>query len=464
MDQRTLDSWGAQEKPAVMRVSEVTAVITSLLDTPVLTNIRVIGEITNFKKHGSGHLYFSLSERQGTKEFVIRCTIWKTAAKYIPWTPEDGMIVEAFGTIHHYEGGGQYNLNVTQMWQSGSGEKALLIERWKKELGLKGYFSPEQKRTLPEYPTKIGVVTSETGAVIHDIQNVLSCRFPVEIILSPTAVQGPTAHEEIAAAIRRVAPMVDLVIVGRGGGSFEDLFAFNNPAVVEAIATCPVPVIAAIGHEVDVTLADLAADVRASTPSHAAELAVKDRKAELELISQIKSRIFRRLLTRMEQADEELNDLRDRFSPVKMERRLVERRQYLVDITDRMSSRCELSLGRMKVQVRELSARLEARNPTGILMREIPERRIRVADLNEQLCHGAGNFLARYRAELESLSKILQAHSPYAAARDGYCIVLSDGRAVTSAGLLSEGEMVELRFKDGAASAVIEQVKQNEEV
>ncbi|WP_319579523.1 exodeoxyribonuclease VII large subunit [uncultured Methanospirillum sp.] len=464
MDQQTLDSWGAQEKPAVMRVSEVTAVISSLLDTPALTNIRVIGEITNYKRHGSGHIYFSLSERQGAKEFVIRCTIWKTAAKYLPWTPEDGMIVEAFGTINHYEGGGQYNLNVTQMWQSGAGEKALLIERWKKELGLKGYFSPDRKRPLPDYPVRIGVVTSETGAVIHDIQNVLSCRFPVEIVLSPTAVQGPTAHEEIAAAIRRVAPMVDLVIVGRGGGSFEDLFAFNNPAVVEAIATCPVPVIAAIGHEVDVTLADLAADVRASTPSHAAELAVRDRKTELEQISQIRSRIVRRLLSRMEQADEELNDLRDRFLPVRMERRLAERRQNLVDITDRMSSLSELSLGRLKVQVTELRARLEARNPSGILMREIPERRIRVADLDRQLCHGAGSFLARYRAELDSLSKILEARSPYAAARDGYCIVLMDGRAVTSAGVLSQGEMVELKFRDGAASAVIEQVKPSEEV
>ncbi|MDD1729942.1 MAG: exodeoxyribonuclease VII large subunit [Methanospirillum sp.] len=464
MDQRTLDSWGAREKPAVMRVSEVTAVITSLLDTPALTNIRVTGEITNFKKHGSGHLYFSLSERQGEKEFVIRCTIWKTAARYLPWTPDDGMIVEAFGTINHYERSGQYNLIITQMWQSGAGEKALLIERWKKELGLKGFFSPERKRTLPEYPTRIGVVTSETGAVIHDIKNVLSCRFPVELILSPTAVQGPTAHDEIAVAIRRVAPMVDLVIVGRGGGSYEDLFAFNNPAVVEAIATCPVPVIAAIGHEVDVTLADLAADQRASTPSHAAELAVKDRKAELEVISQIRSRIFRRLLTRIEQADEELNDLRDRLSPVRMNRTLTERRQYLVDITDRMSNLSDLSLGRFRITVRELNARLEAKNPAGILMREIPERRVRIADLDEQLHRGAGTFLARYLAELKSLSKILEARSPYATARDGYCIVFRDGRTVPSVGVLSEGERVKLRFRDGSATAVIDQVKPHEKV
>jgi exodeoxyribonuclease VII large subunit len=464
MDQLTLDTWGTQEKPAVMRVSEVTAVITSLLDTPALTNIRVTGEITNFKRHGSGHLYFSLSERKGEKEFVIRCTIWKTAARYLPWTPEDGMIVEAFGTINHYERSGQYNLIVTQMWQSGAGEKALLIERWKKELAGKGYFSPERKRPLPEYPLRIGVVTSETGAVIHDITNVLSCRFPVEVILSPTAVQGPTAHDEIAAAIRRVAPMVDLVIVGRGGGSYEDLFAFNNPVVVEAIALCPVPVIAAIGHEVDITLADLAADQRASTPSHAAELAVKDKKAELEVIHQIRGRIFRRLLTRMEQADEDLNDLRERLSPIRMVRTLAERRQYLVDISDRMIGLSELSFGRQRIQIRELHARLEARNPIGIIRREIPERRIRIADLNEQLHRGVNTFLKRYRTELDSLSQILEARSPYAASRDGYCIALKNGKAITSTRDLSSGDMVELMLRDGSASATIEQVKPHEEI
>ncbi|PKL59109.1 MAG: exodeoxyribonuclease VII large subunit, partial [Methanomicrobiales archaeon HGW-Methanomicrobiales-4] len=203
MDQQTLDTWRKEHRPVVMRVSEVAAMITQLLDTPELSNIKVSGEITNFKRHGSGHLYFSLSERVGEKEFTIRCSVWKTAARYLPWAPEDGMIVEAFGSINHYERNGQYTLVISQMWQSGAGEKALLIERWKRELTAKGYFSPERKRPLPEYPVRIGVVTSETGAVIHDIQNVISCRFPTEIILSPTAVQGPTAHDEIAAAIRR---------------------------------------------------------------------------------------------------------------------------------------------------------------------------------------------------------------------------------------------------------------------
>lgn len=464
MNQQTLESWGGEKKPVVMRVSEVTAAITRLLDTPELINIRVCGEITNFKRHGSGHLYFSLSEHQGEKEFTIRCSIWKTAARYLPWIPEDGMIVEAFGSISHYERGGQYSLIITQMWQSGAGEKALLIEQWKRELAAKGYFSPERKRPLPEYPMRIGVVTSETGAVIHDIRNVISCRFPTEIVLSPTAVQGAGAHDDIAAAIRRVGPRVDVVIVGRGGGSFEDLFPFNHPVVVEAIVTCPVPVVAAIGHEVDITLADLAADHRASTPSHAAEMCVKDRKAEIDSLNHIKSRLFRRFLSRIEQADEELNDLRDRFSPVRMERTLSQRRQYLVDITDRISEKTGLMMGKNGVDLRELAARLEAKNPAAILRREIPERRVRLADLGERLCKAVSSCLISKCRDLDSLSSILEARNPYTACREGYCLVKRDGRVISAAGTLSADDTVELIFRDGRAIAGIHEVKCHEKV
>ena len=464
MDQQTLDSWSGRQKAAVLRVSEVTAAITRLLDTPELLNIRVTGEISNFKRHGSGHLYFSLSERQGEKEYTIRCSIWKTAARYLPWTPEDGMIVEAFGSINHYERSGQYTLIITQMWQSGAGEKALQIEQWKRDLAAKGFFSPERKRPLPEYPVRIGVVTSETGAVIHDIRNVISCRFPAEIILSPTAVQGPGAHEEIAAAILKVGSVVDVVIVGRGGGSYEDLFAFNHPMVVEAIVTCPVPVIAAIGHEVDITLADMAADHRASTPSHAAEMCVKDRKAEIESLNHIRSRMFRRLLSRIEQADEELNDLRDRFSPVRMDRTLSQRRQYLVDISDRISDIARLSLGKHHLLIREYAARLESKNPTGLLIREIPQRRVRLADIRERLIQAVTSGLSSRRLELNSIASVLKARNPYTACKEGYCMVLRDGRVVSTASVLSAEERVELIFRDGKAEAEIRQVRCNEEV
>ena len=176
------------------------------------------------------------------------------------------------GSVRVYPPHGAYQIQVKEMTRGGAGEKYLLVERWKKELAAEGWFAIERKRPLPSFPTRVGVVTSETGAVIHDIRTVIARRYPVEIVISPTAVQGEDAHREIARAIERVAGRVDVVIVARGGGSFEDLFPFNHPDVVRAIAACPVPVVSAVGHEVDVTLADLAADMRAPTPSAAAEL------------------------------------------------------------------------------------------------------------------------------------------------------------------------------------------------
>lgn len=464
MNQQTLDTWSRDEHPTVMRVSELAGTITRLLDVPGLSNIRVIGEITNYKKHGSGHVYFSLSEKLGDKEFVIRCTIWKSAVRYLPQLPDDGMIVEAFGSISHYERNGQYTFIITQMWQSGAGEKALLIEKWKRELGSKGYFSPERKRSLPQYPTRIGVVTSPTGAVIHDIHNVIASRFPVEIIISPTAVQGPGAHEEIAKAITRVSGMVDLVIVGRGGGSYEDLFAFNHPQVVEMIATCPVPVIAAIGHEVDITLADLAADFRASTPSHAAELSVKDRKSELDSLNHTRIRIFRRFLSCIEQTGEELNDIRERLSTGRLERMISYKHQHLVDIIDRMTDISLMKLKRHRLSIQESAGRIESRNPAAVLMRELPQRRMMITEYQERIIQSVEIGFTRRHLELQALSRVLQARSPYMACRDGYCMVRHNGVAVQSVHALSKGDEVELIFDDGTAISMISAVNKHEKV
>ena len=263
---------------APLRVSELSAIVQELLDDPRLQDIRVRGEITNYKHHGRGHRYFSLSEKGGgSTAAVIKCVMWRSDAERLPFTPDEGMEVVVSGSVTVYAPHGAYQLQVKSMEKAGLGEKYLLVEQWKKELSALGLFAAERKRPLPGFPARIGVVTSETGAVIHDIRNVVERRYPAEIIISPTAVQGETAHREIAAAIRRLAGCVDVVIVARGGGSFEDLFPFNHPDVVKAIAACPVPVVSAIGHEVDITLADLAADMRAPTPSAAAELVVPDR-------------------------------------------------------------------------------------------------------------------------------------------------------------------------------------------
>ncbi|HNJ80010.1 MAG TPA: exodeoxyribonuclease VII large subunit, partial [Methanoregulaceae archaeon] len=263
---------------AVFSISEISSVISSILDDTRIQDIWIRGEVTNFRPHVSGHRYFSLSERGQNCGAVINCVMWRSDAKRIGGEFRDGMDVIAFGSITHYAPQGKYQFIARELRHAGVGEKHLLVERWKAELAAEGLFSEERKRPLPRFPMRVGVVTSETGAVLQDIRNIIARRFPLEIIVSPTAVQGESAHLEIAAALRRIDGRADVIIVGRGGGSFEDLFPFNHPDVVRALSRCSVPVVSAIGHEVDITLADFAADVRAPTPSAAAELVVQDRE------------------------------------------------------------------------------------------------------------------------------------------------------------------------------------------
>jgi len=251
-----MDWFSTPEEPraatmAPLLVSELSAIIGELLDDSRLQDIRVRGEVTNYKHHGRGHRYFSLSEKGGgNTAAVIKCVMWRSDADRLVFTPVEGMEVIVSGSVTLYAPHGAYQLQVKKMEKAGLGEKYLLIEQWKKELTTLGLFALDRKRKLPPFPARIGVVTSETGAVIHDIRNVVERRYPVEIVISPTAVQGEDAHREIAAAIRRLDGLVEVVIVARGGGSFEDLFPFNHPDVVKAIAACPVPVVSAIGRRV----------------------------------------------------------------------------------------------------------------------------------------------------------------------------------------------------------------------
>ncbi|PWR76105.1 exodeoxyribonuclease VII large subunit [Methanospirillum stamsii] len=464
MDQVTLDKWNKNQDPHIFRVSEVSAIISHLLENEDLQNIWISGEITNFKRHSSGHLYFSLFEKKSGKESVISCSIWKSKAQYLDFLPEDGMEVRAYGSVSHYEPGGRYSFQITQMRPSGAGEKALLIEQWRREMAGKGWFNSERKRTLPKFPEKIGVVTSPTGAVIHDIENVISGRFPAEIILSPTIVQGPLAHEDIARAIGRVQGMVDVLIVGRGGGSNEDLFSFNHPVVVEAIVNSPVPVISAIGHDVDITLADLAADISASTPSHAAELCVPDRKSEYENLVHLKKRMFLRLIQNLERSQEDLNAVRDRLSFFRLQREMGIRRENLVEISDRLLRAGEASRQRAHSLLLELKGRIDGRNPRNILIRELPDRRAFMIELTERLTKSVSARIAREKTELRSMSAILAAHGPKEAFKRGYCLVHSDGKVVRSVCDIHPGAMVQLRFLNGTADAEIRKVQYDEKI
>jgi exodeoxyribonuclease VII large subunit len=411
------ESSDAQERAEVpeipnipLTVREVSNIIECLLDDRQLQDIVVVGEITNYKRHSRGHLYFSLSEKgEENIPAVIRCVMWRSDTDRLSFTPEDGLEVVVTGSVRVYPPQGSYQLQIKKMTRGGAGEKYLLVEKWKKELAKEGCFATERKRPLPQFPTRVGVVTSETGAVIHDIRTVISRRFPVEIIISPTAVQGEDAHTGIALAIKRVAKYTDVVIVARGGGSFEDLFSFNHPDVVRAIASCSVPVISAIGHEVDVTLADLAADVRAPTPSAAAELVVPDRKDLRITLRDIECQLRTTLLARISRAKEEVTDLRDRFRPQRLSRLIGEKRQATADLSDRLERAFMTRIERNRLVLAEMKAALEGRSPRAVLAR-------------------------------------------------GYCVAEKDGIVVRTVNTLRKDDRLDLHFYDGRSRVVTERV------
>ena len=410
-----MDWFSSPEEPpcgrsAPLLVSELSAIIRDLLDDPRLLDIRVRGEVTNYKHHGRGHRYFSLSENGGgSTAAVIKCVMWRSDADRLTFTIGEGMEVIVSGSVTVYAPHGAYQLQVKKIEKAGIGEKYLQVEQWKKELAAQGLFASERKRDLPAFPVKIGVVTSETGVVIHDIRNVLERRFPLEIIISPTAVQGEGACRDIAAAIQRLAGLVDVIIIARGGGSFEDLFEFNHPDVVRAIAASPVPVISAIGHEVDVTLADLAADLRAPTPSAAAELAVPDRNVLSLRLQELRVRMDSGLLGRVAWAREEIIGLRDRLRPQRFLRRLDERKTAMADLADRLERGISGRLERDRLLLAELRAALVGRSPRDVLAR-------------------------------------------------GYCVAEKEGRVVRGAGTIKKGDRLKLRFYEGNSDVTVEHV------
>ena len=260
----------------IATVTQINNYIKALLDqVPVLHNVWIKGEISNFKRHSSGHIYLTLKDDGA----VLKAVMFKSAAYALTFKPEDGMKVLARGRISVYEAGGQYQMYIEEMTSDGQGDLYKRFEELKKKLGEEGLFDEARKKTIPKFPEKIGVATSPTGAAVRDMINVLRRRCPmVKVIIYPCLVQGDGAAKSVSEAIRYFNDKnnVDVIIAGRGGGSIEDLWAFNEEITVRTVAESKIPVISAVGHETDFTLCDFAADLRAPTPSAAAELAVPD--------------------------------------------------------------------------------------------------------------------------------------------------------------------------------------------
>ncbi|QIA27101.1 exodeoxyribonuclease VII large subunit [Thermaerobacter sp. PB12/4term] len=389
----------------VLTVSELTARIRLRLESDArLRQVWVRGEVNSCKRHSSGHLYFTLQDEGAT----LRCVMFRSAARHLGFTPEDGMEVLALGRVGVYEPAGTYQLYVETLEPAGLGALYLALEQRRQRLAREGLFDPGRKRPLPAWPRCIGVITSADGAALRDILKVALRRNPrLQVVVAPVPVQGEGAAQAIAEAIRRFNRWgrADVLIVGRGGGAREDLWAFNEEEVVRAVAASRIPVISAVGHEVDVTLCDLAADVRAPTPSAAAELAAPE------------------------------------LAPI--ERRLAE-------LSGRLEGGVRRRLERARRRLEELAGRPGLRHPA----QQVAAWRQRLERLRQDLARAAGWRVAGGRQRLGSAAGRLEALSPLSVLRRGYSITRTpDGRVVTWAGQVRPGDRVEVLLARGRLDA-----------
>lgn len=353
---------------AVWSVSELTTYVKRLLESDeLLQQVQVRGEISNFRRHSSGHLYFSLKDENS----LLTCVCFRGAAGNLAFAPEEGQQVLAYGNVTVYEPQGKYQLLVTFMQPDGLGELHQRFEALKAKLAAEGLFAPERKRPLPRFPRTVALCTSPTGAAVRDMLNILRRRYPLaRLLVIPAVVQGEAAPASICAALRRAAEAeVDVIIVGRGGGSLEDLWAFNEEAVARAIFACPIPTVSAVGHETDVTIADLVADLRAPTPSAAAELVVPDQgelRAHLNSLGQ-RARSALQSLARRQHV--RLARLEQNPIFTRPEALLAPWLQRVDLATDRATEHLRRRLERARAVLQRLEASLRALDPRQVLGR-----------------------------------------------------------------------------------------------
>lgn len=355
------------EQPPVISVSQLSDILKGVLET-AFPCVWVQGEISNCTRAASGHYYLTLKDEQAQ----IRAVIWRGTAQRLKFEIHDGLQVVAVGPIEIYAARGTYQLTIEQLIPQGLGALELAFRQLHDRLAAEGLFAPERKRPLPRYPRKIALVTSPTGAAVRDMLQVISRRWQrSHLVIVPVPVQGEGAAELIAAAIRTVhlIPEVDVVITGRGGGSLEDLWAFNEEVVARAIFACPLPVISAVGHEIDVSISDLVADRRALTPSEAGELVVPHRDEVRAELDGFRRRLTQALQSKAARARWQLESLAKRRSFTHPLERLREQTRRLDEFADRALRAWRTRLNAARQQVQARAAQLEALSPLQVLQR-----------------------------------------------------------------------------------------------
>jgi exodeoxyribonuclease VII large subunit len=410
------------------------------------------GEISNFSRPSSGHWYFSLKDAAAQ----VRCAMFRQRNMLCSFTARDGQKVLVRARVGLYEPRGEYQLIVDHMEDAGLGALKRQFEELSTRLSAEGLFAPERKRPLPALPKRIGVITSPTGAAIRDILHVLARRFPaVAVLIYPVAVQGAQAAGEILAALRLAGRRAecDVLILARGGGSLEDLWAFNDEELARAIVASPIPVISGIGHEIDFTIADFAADVRAPTPSAAAELVVPDADEWLAAFMRLGAQLRRGMQRRLEERRERLEWLTGRAALVSPAARLIQQTLRLDEFEQRM---CRALQHLLKTRVAELSER-ESRLWKASPLARVRDAAARHAALLLRLRAAGLEYVRRARERLLPLVRTLNAVSPLATLERGYAIVSAENGAILrNAADAAPGTVIEARLAKGVIRAKVE--------
>ena len=443
---------------AVFTVSELTRAIKARLEDSFPT-VWVEGEISNLRIPGSGHAYFTLKDETAQ----LRAVLFRGRNRHVRFKPEDGLQVLAFGGLEVYAARGEYQMVVELMEPKGLGALQLAFEQLKRKLDGEGLFDQARKRPLPAFPRVIALVTSPTGAAIRDMLHVIGRRFgDLRILICPVRVQGDEAPGDIVRALGHLAdvPGLDVVIVGRGGGSIEDLWAFNDERVARAIAACPVPVISAVGHETDFTIADFVADLRAPTPSAAAEIVVREKLAVVRSVAEL----YARLLQTM---DAQMARRRERVEALARRRVLTDPGRALRDLHRELDDARGRLLAAGRAHRRQLQHRVEL--ATNALSSLHPLARIThgaavLTQLRGRLASAASHRVKVSRHQFATATGRLDTLSPLAVLGRGYSLTrLASGAVVRRAAQVTPGDAIEVLLGDGALGARVTEVKERDE-
>jgi exodeoxyribonuclease VII large subunit len=438
----------------ILTVTQLNHAVSQLLEDHFMT-VLVQGELSNLSQPSSGHCYFSLKDANAQ----IRCALFRNQMLRLNFKPENGKQVVVKARVSLYEPRGDYQLIVESMELAGDGRLRQAFDELKRKLAAEGLFDSAHKKTLPVLPCAIGVITSATGAALHDILTVLKRRFAaIPVIIYPVAVQGEQAKYDIAKAIdiANQRQECDVLIVGRGGGSLEDLWAFNEEIVARAIFASNIPIISAVGHETDVTIADFVADFRAATPSAAAELASPDQAQWLSRYIQFEQRLQQLLQRKLNQQQQTLDWLSKRLAQQSIEQKLVRNQQHLSALQKRLTQAIQNKLQQQHNLLAVKTAKVWQHNPA-ITIRHYQHRQ---TYLSHRLLSAIEQRLKQHQQHLVTASQTLNAVSPLATLSRGYALTIEprSGKIIRSVTQLKQGDIVETRLAQGSFSSEIKAI------